>query len=218
MAESVIIVGLGAQAKYALEIFDRMGNIQIEGLVDIEESRKSREDNKFGYPVYGGLDKIEEESVRKRAEKAIVCCADTALKQRLTEYVRENGFDLINAIHPASVVAGTSKIGKGVIINAGAVIQPYAQIGDGVMIHANVVVEHDNRIGDFANLAPGASLSGWVTVQARATVYTGASIIPGVTIGSDAVVGAGAVVLKDVPERSVVVGVPARVIKSRDGI
>ena len=50
----------------------------------------------------------------------------------------------------------------------------------------------------------------------RATaIGLGASVIHGVTIGDDTVVGAGAVVLRDVPERVVAYGVPARVARTR---
>jgi acetyltransferase-like isoleucine patch superfamily enzyme len=45
----------------------------------------------------------------------------------------------------------------------------------------------------------------------------GVKVLDGVTIGKGSVIGAGAVVTKDIPPFSVAVGVPARVIKSRDG-
>nr|WP_302583589.1 DapH/DapD/GlmU-related protein [uncultured Schaedlerella sp.] len=49
-------------------------------------------------------------------------------------------------------------------------------------------------------------------------VYIGNNVIilPGVTIGNNIIIGAGAVVSKDIPDNSVAVGVPARVIKSAD--
>jgi serine acetyltransferase len=40
--------------------------------------------------------------------------------------------------------------------------------------------------------------------------------MPGVTIGSKVIIGAGAIVTRDIPDNSVAVGVPARVIKTAD--
>ena len=49
-------------------------------------------------------------------------------------------------------------------------------------------------------------------------VYIGNNVIlmPGVKVGSNVVIGAGAVVTRDIPDNSVAVGVPARVIKTAD--
>jgi len=52
-----------------------------------------------------------------------------------------------------------------------------------------------------------------VTIRKGAYIGTGAIILPGVTIGEDAVVAAGAVVSKDVPKKTIVAGVPAKVIR-----
>lgn len=52
-----------------------------------------------------------------------------------------------------------------------------------------------------------------VIIKRGAYLGAGAIILPGVNIGEEAVVGAGAVVTKDVPKRTVVAGVPARVVK-----
>ncbi len=52
-----------------------------------------------------------------------------------------------------------------------------------------------------------------VTIGRRVWVGANVTILPGITIGDYAVIGAGAVVTRDIPARSVAVGVPARVIK-----
>lgn len=49
-------------------------------------------------------------------------------------------------------------------------------------------------------------------------IKAGAKVIGGVTIGDDVIIGANAVVVKDVPSHSIVAGVPARVIKTRNSI
>lgn len=55
-----------------------------------------------------------------------------------------------------------------------------------------------------------------ITVGNNVYIGTGAYIMPGVNIGDNCVIGAGAIVTRDIPENSVAVGVPARVIKSID--
>lgn len=51
-----------------------------------------------------------------------------------------------------------------------------------------------------------------IVVEDDAWIGVGAVLLPGVTVGRESVVGAGAVVTRDVPERGIVAGVPARLI------
>lgn len=55
-----------------------------------------------------------------------------------------------------------------------------------------------------------------VRIKQNAWIGADAKILPGVTVGENAVVGAGAVVTKDVPANSVVVGVPAKILRKID--
>ena len=105
-------------------------------------------------------------------------------------------------------------VGKGVFINSGCCFQDQGgiEIGDGCLIGHQVVIatlDHHpdpQRRGDM--LPKKTSLGKNVWIGSHAT------ILSGVTIGDGAIVAAGAVVTKDVPQRCVVAGVPAKVIKS----
>lgn len=106
------------------------------------------------------------------------------------------------------------RFGKEVFINSGCHFQDQGgiEIGDGAMIGHNVVlatVNHDlNPANNRKNHYAPVKIGNHVWIGANVT------ILPGVTIGNWAVVAAGAVVTKDVPELTVVGGVPAKVLKT----
>lgn len=56
--------------------------------------------------------------------------------------------------------------------------------------------------------------TGRIHIKQNAWIGAGAYILPGVTVGENAIVAAGAVVSKDVPDNTVVGGIPAKVIKT----
>lgn len=103
-------------------------------------------------------------------------------------------------------------IGSNVFINSGCHFQDQGgiYIDDDALIGHNVVlatVNHDLNPYDRRNhYAP-------IRIGKRVWIGSKATILQGVTIGNGAVVAAGAVVTKDVPENTVVGGVPAKVIK-----
>jgi acetyltransferase-like isoleucine patch superfamily enzyme len=106
------------------------------------------------------------------------------------------------------------KIGKNVFINSNllAMSRGGITIEDDVQIAGNVSLlsnNHDLYDRQILTCKP-------VLIKKGAWIGAGATILAGISIGKYAVVGAGAVVTKDVPDYAVVVGNPAKVIKTLD--
>lgn len=85
-------------------------------------------------------------------------------------------------------------------------------IGDNVTISSARILAHDASTKRFL----GYSRVGRVSIGDYSFVGAGAIILPGVSIGERCVIGAGSVVTRDVPDGSVAVGNPARVIGCTD--
>lgn len=86
-------------------------------------------------------------------------------------------------------------------------------IGDNVFIAPNVGIYTAGHPLDAGRRNKGLEYAYPVTIGNNVWIGAGVTILPGVTIGSDSVIGAGAVVLRDVPERVLVAGNPARIVR-----
>jgi sugar O-acyltransferase (sialic acid O-acetyltransferase NeuD family) len=117
-------------------------------------------------------------------------------------------------IDPTSVTPATLALGAGSYINAGCTIGAAGSFGEFTFVNRGASIGHHARFDRFVSLGPGAVLAGQVHVGKGSVIGAGAVVLPGVRIGANAVVGAGAVVTKDVPDHTLVLGNPARVVKT----
>ncbi len=85
-------------------------------------------------------------------------------------------------------------------------------IGNHVTISNARILLHDASMG----IELGCIRTGRITIGDHVFIGLGSTILPNVTIGNRVIVGAGSVVTKDIPENSVAVGNPARVIGTYD--
>ena len=90
-------------------------------------------------------------------------------------------------------------------------------IGSNVHITDGVkFITHDGGTLLYRYLVPDLEITKPITVGDNVYIGNNVLIMPGVKIGSNVVIGAGAIVSRDIPDNSVAVGVPARVIKTAD--
>ncbi|WP_289024199.1 CatB-related O-acetyltransferase [uncultured Salegentibacter sp.] len=128
-----------------------------------------------------------------------------------------------NNIHFTSRLSGNTKISR-------------TDIGKNCYIACNTVIVN-TKVGNYCSIAPGVQIGGmehsywWyststflsnqckennrVNIGSDVWIAGGAIIKQGITIGNGSVIGALSFVNKDVPENSIVIGSPARIIKQR---
>lgn len=90
-------------------------------------------------------------------------------------------------------------------------------LGENVHITDGVkFITHDGGTLLFRDRVPDLEITKPITIGDNVYIGNNVIILPGVTIGSNVIIGAGAVVSRSIPDNSLAVGVPARVIKTAD--
>jgi sugar O-acyltransferase (sialic acid O-acetyltransferase NeuD family) len=205
--EKIFVFGASGHAKVVIDIIERLGCFDVALLVDDDPALKGQE--LYGYQVAGGRHELLTSGIRR----GIVAIGSNRARSAVADWLKENRFELVSAVHPAAFLGRGVTVEAGTVVMAGAVINSDSSIGRNVIVNTRASIDHDCVIGDGAHIAPGAILCGTVSIGPGTFICAGVTVIPNVTIGSNVVAGAGSTVIRDVPDGVTVVGRPAMIIK-----
>jgi len=207
----VVLIGAGGHGRVVLDILRAADVYRPVGFLDADPQLTGQKVG--GLPVLGQLNFLPKLKAQK-VKGVIISIGDNHPRRQYFRKIADQGFDIVNAIHPSSQISATAKLGRNVVVAAGAVISTDARIGNSVIVNTSAVVDHECQIGEAVHICPSATLAGRVTVGDETFIGMGCNIIQCLKIGSHVVIGAGAVVIEDVPEGATVVGVPGRIIRT----
>lgn len=205
----MLIVGAKGFAKELLEVIHQNG--KHEGLAFFDNVSSDLPDMLYNqFKVFKSFD----EAViffKQNGNEFSLGLGNPKARFALATKMKEHGGKLTTVISPfARIGHFNNQIEDGATIMTGNVLTNDITIGEGVLINLNCTVGHDVVIEKYVELSPGVHVSGKVSIGEFSLIGTGAVILPGIKIGKRCSVGAGAVVVKDVPDDTIVVGIPAK--------
>jgi acetyltransferase EpsM len=185
MSIKLWIYGAGGMGKETLWLISEISNYVVDGFID-----DYLQSNSFkNLPVIKNA---------LNQYNCIVAIADTQIRKEITH--RNEKLTYVNLIHPSVKINSSIQIGKGNIICQGVVLTVDISLANHVIININSTIGHDAVIEDFVSIMFGVH------------ICSGAVVLPNIKIGKWCKIGAGSVVTKDVPDNSIIAGVPAKEI------
>lgn len=208
----MLIIGAKGLAKEILEILHQNDNINNLAFYDDV-------DNDIANSLYGKFSILKSlpeviNFFKKNGNEFTIGIGDPLLRFTLYNKFKNIGGKFVSTISPnADIGHYGNLISEGINIASGVIITNDITIGKGCLINLNTTIGHDSSIGEFVELCPNVNISGNCKIGDYSFIGTSAIILPKISIGKNVIIGAGAVVTKDIPDNSLAIGTPAKVVK-----
>jgi UDP-perosamine 4-acetyltransferase len=205
--DKVIVLGASGHARSVVDIILQNKEYEVYGLV-----AGDKESGFWGIDVVG-QDSDLKEIYDSGIKYAFVAIGNNEIREKISNTLKEIGYQLINVISKYAVISPHAKLETGIVVMPGAVLNAEVIIGEGCIVNTNVSIDHDDVIGKYSHIAPGCAISGFTQIGRKCFLGTGTNVIDSVVIEDEVTIGAGTVVIKNIIKGSKVVGVPARIIQ-----
>ena len=209
------IYGAGGFGKEVYDIASRINNkhqLWEEILFVVDAPYLSNE------PYKGRLlsiDNILKELDIKNIE-IIIANGEPVTRRELYTKIKAMNIKIATLVDPSSKISDTASLGEGVIVAPLSIIASSVVLGCNVAINTHTTIGHDITIGEHSVVSTHVTVGGSSVIGADSFIGLGVQTKENLSIGSQVIIGMGSVVFKDIPDKMIVMGNPARPIRRNE--
>ncbi len=201
----LLIVGAGGHGKVCAEVAEKQG-YTVRFLDERFPAIKAVEH----WEVVGRTSDFSNFVESNQFFVAIGC---NSTRNKITSELLTSNAQLVSLIHPKAQVSQYAQVGKGVLIGASAVVNGFSQLHLGCIVNTAAVIEHDVIVRAFTHISPGAIMLGASETGVQAWIGANAVVFPTIKVGAYTILGASSFTNKDLENKSIYAGCPAKRIK-----
>lgn len=204
----MIVIGAKGFAKEVLEVLHQLD--KLENLVFYDDVNTDVPEKLFGkFPVLRTIQEVSN-YFKTIDNKFTIGIGNPVLRKKLYDKFTSLGGNCTSTICSKAYIGNYDvQIGIGTNLLSGVIVSNSVTIGKGCIIYYNSIITHDSKMGDFVEISPNVTLLGRAKIGSYSQIGANSTILPDVIIGQNVIVAAGAVVTKNVPDNSMVAGIPA---------
>jgi len=209
-----IIIGAGTHGQ-VLCSYLREAAVNVIGFVD--DSADLAGAHVLGIPVLGTYEDLLTPEFRELIDDVYCPLGINTIRVRYLSSLKELGYNTPSYIHPSVVIGPDVTLGEAIYMFPGNIIMPHTRIGDYFMMNTSSTVAHHSVIEEGVFLSSGVNIGALIRVKRCAFIGIGVTAMTGISeVGESCLIGAGTVLIKDVPDKAVVVGNPGRIIRFKE--
>lgn len=207
----MVVAGASRHAKEILDLLYKQN--QLDDLYFFDDVTVNGPELFYNrFPIVHGVDALP--AIFKNDNRFVLGLGGPKARAVVAKKLLQAGGKLHTVVATsASIGQFQVSVGAGVNIMEFVLISSSVAIGEGSLINTFAAIHHDVTVGMYSEISPRATLLGGASVGDFCSVGSGAIILPNVKVGNNVVIGAGSVITQPVPDNSLVVGVPGRVIQ-----
>lgn len=216
--KNLIVLGGSGIGMIAISIANELGTYTIGGFLNDVLPVGSKVGKYQQYPVIGTTEDLP---ALLEDENNVFFIAYVGMQKEEEVFQKIEAMNipknrLATLIHPTAIIPkGMCRIGNGVLMAPLTQLSPDTTLEDCSIMLPNSFLGHDSTLKKFAHIATNSVIGANVTVGRACHIGSNSTVREKITIGDFSLVGAGAVVIKDIEPSTIVVGNPAKTLRTK---